>query len=307
MTTAAGTTAGTTAGELLSRTAAALRRAGIDGHRFEARLLLAHALGVEPLAVVARPERRLTAAEARRVEGLTARRANREPMAHITGRREFWGLDFIVTRDTLDPRPDSETVVAALLDALPDRRRPLRVLDLGTGTGCLLLALLSELLRAVGVGVDASDAACRVARANADALGLSPRVEVRSGDWGRGLDGLFDVIVSNPPYIPSDAVDTLAPEVAVHEPRRALDGGPDGLDAYRMLAPDIDRLLAPGGVAGVEVGIGQAPLVSRIFADRGMPAARVCRDLAGTERCIVIRRGSDRVLQKDVGMSAGPG
>lgn len=301
------TTGGTTAGELLSRTAAELRRAGIETHRMEARLLLAHALGVEPLAVVARPERRLSAAEAERIARMAERRARREPMAHITGRREFWGLSFRVTPDTLDPRPDTETVVEAVLAELADRQQPLRVLDLGTGTGCLLLALLSELPNATGLGLDASEGACAVARGNADALGLSRRAEVRLGDWGRGLDGLFDVIVSNPPYIPTDTVATLAPEVARHEPRLALDGGGDGLAAYRALAPDIARLLAPGGVAALEIGIGQAPAVGDIMQSRGLVVHAVRRDLAGTERCVVLRHGGDRAQQKDVGKSAGPG
>jgi release factor glutamine methyltransferase len=209
-------------------------------------------------------------------------------MAHILGRREFWSLDFAVTSDTLTPRPDSETLVAAVLDIVAGRDRPLGILDLGTGTGCLLLALLHELPNATGVGVDRSAAALAVALGNAQALGLAPRVQFHEGDWGEGLTGRFDVVISNPPYIVSADVPNLSPEVR-HEPRLALDGGADGLDAYRALAPHVGRLLEPAGVAVLEIGEGQAPAVEEILRTAGLKPVDRRRDLAGIERCIVAR------------------
>lgn len=276
-----------TAGEALAETARRLQRAGIASPRLDARLLLAHVLGLEPLAVVARPERPLDELEAARLGELAARRERREPLAHITGRREFWSLSFEVTADTLDPRPDSETLVEAVLEALPDRKAPLRLLDLGTGTGCLLLALLSELPNARGLGVDVGEGACVVARGNLRRLGLEARAEIRHGDWGRGLDGPFDVIVANPPYIADDELAALDDEVARWEPRLALAAGPEGLDCYRGLAPEIARLLAPGGIAVLEVGEGRAAAVRRLLAASGLIPGGVRCDLAGIARCVI--------------------
>ncbi|MGE5546980.1 MAG: peptide chain release factor N(5)-glutamine methyltransferase [Solirubrobacterales bacterium] len=279
-----------TVGQAIRAIAERLATAGIDTARMDARMLVAEAVGLEQTQVVSRPELELTAAEADRLEALAARRAAREPMSHVLGRRGFWTLTLKVTADTLAPRPDTETVVEAVLAARPDRLRPYRVLDLGTGTGCLPLALLSEWPNATAVAVDASPAALAVARDNAAACGLADRMEFRLGDWGSGLDGIFDVIVSNPPYIPDDEIDRLDPEVARHEPRLALAGGPDGLDCYRRLAPDLARLLAPGGVTAMEVGAGQAEAVAKLLEECGFSGVTMRADLAGVQRCVLTAR-----------------
>ncbi len=280
----------TTVGEALADATRRLRAAGIDGARVDARALLAHLLGVEPMSLFSRPERPLAADEIGAYEALVARRCEREPLAHILGGREFWSLPFRVTADTLDPRPDTELVVETTLELLGERDAPWRLLDLGTGTGCILLALLSELPRATGLGIDRSPGACAVAADNARRLGLAERAEIRQGEWGAGLDGCFDAIVSNPPYIPDDEVPGLQPEVSRFEPRAALCGGRDGLDCYRALAPQVARLLTPGGVAVFEVGAGQAPAVSAILLSSGLAFGGVRHDLAGIERCVWARR-----------------
>jgi release factor glutamine methyltransferase len=283
-----------TVAEALDEAAAMLRSAGVDRPRLDARLLLAHALGIAPEHVIGGPDRRVDPVDRERFRALTARRARRESVARLTGVREFWSLPFRVTADTLEPRPDSETVVEAALAALDaaevPRDRSLAILDLGTGTGCLLLALLRELPAARGLGVDISPAACAVARANAGSLGLAGRARFCAGDWGRGLGGRFDLIVANPPYIPDDAIDGLQPEVARYEPRSALAGGPDGLACHRALAPQLHRLLADGGMALVEFGAGQGRPVGQILAAAGFTCVAVRCDLAGLERCIVVRR-----------------
>jgi release factor glutamine methyltransferase len=282
-----------TVGQALHRAAERLERAGIDTARLDARLLLAEVVGLSPQALFSKPQLELSAAEIERFEGLMARRESREPVSHLLGRRGFWTLDLAVSAAVLDPRPDTETVVEAVLAAIADRARPLRILDFGTGSGCILLALLSELRFATGLGVDKSPAALAVARANAHAVGLAERVEFRLGDWGEGLgnegglDGAFDVIVSNPPYIPDGEIDALEPEVARFEPRLALAGGPDGLDCYRALAPHMARLQAPGGLAVLEVGQGQAADVAAILAEAGLEPLGARRDLAGVERCVL--------------------
>ncbi len=284
----------TAVGDILARLTERLRAAGIPSARLDARILLAHALGVDGTQVFSHPERRLTAAEEGAVESLAVRRLGREPMSHIVGRREFWSLSFKVTADTLDPRPDTETAVAAVLDALPDRKAPLRLLDFGTGGGCILLALLSELPAAIGLGVDASRAALAVAVENAKALALDHRASFVFGDWGREIDGLFDVIVSNPPYIPDDEIGGLEAEVSVFEPRGALAGGLDGLACYRAMGPDVMRLLKPNGVAVLEVGEGQAEAVSLILKNNGLVPIGVRRDLAGVARCVIVSRPAEQ-------------
>ncbi len=276
-----------TVAQILHRAAERLAAAGIDTARLDARLLLGEVLSLEPRAVFSRPQWEPSAAERERFDALLQRRLAREPMSHLLGRRGFWTLELKVTADTLDPRPDTETVIEAVLDGLPERERPRRILDLGTGTGCILLALLAELGGATGLGIDKSPAALAVARANADSLGLAERAAFHLGDWGAGLEERFQVIVSNPPYIPDGDIDGLEPEVALFEPRLALAGGPDGLDCYRALAPQIARLLAPGGVAVLEVGMGQAGAVAGLLAAAGLTLGGVRRDLGGVERCVV--------------------
>lgn len=263
-----------------------LARAGIDGARAEARLLLRHAAGLALERQISAPDAPLDQNQASRLADAVARRARREPMAHIVGRREFWSLDFIVTPDTLDPRPDSETVIDAALARLDSRAAPYQILDLGTGTGCLLLALLSELPAATGIGVDIEPGAARVARRNAERLGLTARSAFFVGDWAAAIDRRFDLVVCNPPYVPTDVIDTLEPEVARFEPRRALDGGADGFAAYGTLIPALSGLIGPGGTVVIEVGAGQADAAAEALARHGFGARERHADLAGIERCI---------------------
>lgn len=277
-----------TIGDYVAVGASRLAAAGVPNPRREARLLLAHVLQVDPIVITGYPERPVPAGEA--FERLIARRVDREPLSHLTGHREFWSLDLEVTAATLDPRPDSETIVETALTAFADPDAPIDVLDLGTGTGCLLLAVLHEVPGATGLGVDLSPAALAVARRNADRLGLASRARFEEGDWGGALRGRFDLILCNPPYIPTGQIAGLEPEVAAFEPRVALDGGPDGLDSYRALMPDIARLLAAKGVAMLECGAGQCAAVGQIAADAKLAAAGVYRDLAGHDRCLAVRK-----------------
>lgn len=279
-----------TLGDLLTDGAVRLAKAGIDGAAREVRLLLQAAAGIPIATQIAFPERTIEIAAAARFDVLLERRARREPMAHILGQREFWSLAFKVTADTLDPRPDSETLVQAVLDQLPDRSAALRLIDFGTGTGCLLLALLHELPNATGAGVDVSAAALAVATENANALGLAQRTSFHRSDWDDGLASGFDIVLSNPPYIPSEDIAGLQPEIASYEPRLALDGGPDGLDAYRRLGPATARLLVPDGLAAFEIGIGQGESVRRIMAAAGLRHIATARDLAAVERSLLFRK-----------------
>lgn len=277
-------------GDLLKDATARLASAGIDGALREARLLIQAACDIPIATQVAFPEREVVAATLDRFRDMVARRAGREPMAHILGRREFWSLSFKVTADTLDPRPDSETLVQAVLDQIPDRSASLRLVDFGTGTGCLLLALLHELPNATGVGIDASAAALAVAQENAQALGLTSRAAFREGHWDEGVVATFDVVLSNPPYIPSGDIAALQPEVASFEPRLAVDGGADGLDSYRILVPAAARLLAAGGLAAFELGLGQADSVVAIGHAAKLSLIATASDLAGVPRCVMFRK-----------------
>jgi release factor glutamine methyltransferase len=272
----------------------ALTAAGIDNARFEARLLLARASGLTIEQLIARGRDEAPAAVVEGVRDLTARRVRREPMAYILGEREFWGLPFKVTPAVLVPRPDSETVIEAALELLPERRHPWRILDLGVGSGCLLLTLLREFSQARGVGIDASAEALAVAQANAHALGVANRATLVAGDWrepawAEKLGGPFDLVVSNPPYIPSAAIDGLMPEVARFEPRQALDGGADGLVAYRTIAAEASKLVTSGGWLAVEVGEGQAPETAALFGAAGLAARVPWKDLGGIERVVAAR------------------
>ena len=279
-----------TVGDALTAVAGRVAAAGMAEPRREARLLVALALGVEPVSVLGYPERRLDRAAQRRLDGLAARRAAGEPYSRLCGRRQFWSLDFALTPDTLDPRPDSETLIEAALAALADRTAPLELIDFGTGTGCLLLALLSELPNATGIGVDILPGAAAAARRNAAALGLGHRASFVVGHWGDAISGEADVILANPPYICSADIDALSPEVAKYEPRTALDGGGDGLGAFRELAGDVRRLLRSGGVGLFEVGRGQAATVALLMADHGLRLRTVRRDLSGIDRVLVLAR-----------------
>ena len=279
--------------QLLDRLTSALRAAGVASPRLDARLLLAHLLGVESGWLFSHPDHPLDDTQVAAALALGERRCRREPVSRILGRREFWSLSFTIGPHTLDPRPDSETIVEAVLAAIADRQAPLSILDLGTGSGCILLALLSELPRAEGLGIDISAATLAVASGNALSLSLDHRARFACGDWGRGIDGLFDVITANPPYIRDHDIEDLEPEVAAFEPRAALAGGADGLDCYRALAADVVRLLRPGGIAVLEAGEGQARDVAAILGAGGLTLVDIRRDLGGIERGVVMSRAAE--------------
>ena len=253
----------------------------------DARLLVCAALGIDHVALVRDPDVAL-GERAAQVTAFAQRRLAREPVSRILGRREFWGLRLDVTPDVLDPRADSETLVEAALAALPDRAAPLRFLDLGTGSGALLCALLHEYPNASGVGTDLSPAGCAVAAANLATLGLAGRGEIVCGDWGAGLEERFDLVVSNPPYIESAAVATLALEVRAHDPRLSLDGGGDGLDCYRAILRQLPRVLAPSGRAVLEAGAGQAEAIKALAEAQGFDIAKIRHDFGGTARALVM-------------------
>ena len=238
-------TVGTTRDEALRSIRHTLRDAGLEAASVEARVLLLAALGIGAAELIARPFERVTGEQAARLTAFTARRLAHEPVARILGEREFWGLPFLLSPDTLVPRPDTETVVETALGLVADHRGPMRIADLGTGSGCLLVALLHELSQAVGTGVDRSADAARTARLNAARNGVGRRSLFVVSDWGGALGAGLDLIVSNPPYIASSVIGGLAPEVREHDPRLALDGGEDGLEAYRAICPRPAASLPP--------------------------------------------------------------
>ena len=269
-----------------------LAAAGIAEARREARLLAGKAAGLDSATAIAHPERKLSPEEIERLAGYARRREAREPISRILGWREFWSLRFAHGPETLDPRPDSETLVAAALESARSvsitRAKPLSVVDLGTGSGCLLLALLSELPNAQGLGIDISRGALATAAANAGSLGLASRARFQWGDWGSGVKERFDLILCNPPYIPAGEVAGLAPEVAKFDPILALSGGADGLDVYRRLSRELPPLLSQGGRAIVEIGVGQGAPVGAILAGGGLRLLGERADLAGTLRCLIL-------------------
>ena len=276
-----------TVADFLNDAARVLREAGNTDPRREARLLLAHTEKVTVEVLIAYPERVLSDGD--RAMAAVERRAAGEPVSRIIGRRAFWKDEFLIGRETLDPRPDTETVIEEVLDLMPDPMRVRRILDLGVGSGCLLLSLLREYPAAMGLGVDISQGAAAATLENARELGMRDRVETIVGSWFDGVSGRFDLIVSNPPYIPSGDIAALEREVRDHDPRRALDGGDDGLGCYRAIVPAAKRHLEPGGVLAFEVGEGQAAAVSSFCMKEGFSHIHVRRDLAGIERCVSAR------------------
>ena len=260
-----------------------LAEAGIENPRAEARLLLAHVLGItRDATLTATP----TQEQAQSFAGLVARRSAHEPFAYITGAREFWSLEFAVGPGVLVPRPDSETLIEEALRVVPDRAASLKIADLGTGSGALLVAALKEFPNASGTGFESSAKASEYAVRNARKL-IGPRAHIHAGDW-REAAGPLDLIFSNPPYIPSGDIESLDADVARFEPRAALDGGQDGLAAYRNLAELLPGLLAPGGHALLEIGLGQAQSMASLFA--GLEMLRIAPDLAGIPRCVILRK-----------------
>lgn len=263
-----------------------LSTAGIDSARLDARLLLGAALGREVWPHESDP---VDAAACDRFESLLARRLAREPVSRILGRRGFWSLDLAVGPDTLDPRPDSETLIEAAVEAFAGTVPPRRILDLGTGSGCLLLAALTVFPAASGLGVDRSAGAVVAARANAALNGLADRARFERFDWDDLPQDEADLILCNPPYIPEDEVDRLEPEVARFDPRGALAAGVDGLDAYRSLVVVLPRLLARQGIAILELGIGQRSTVARLAADGGFRVVGLRQDLGGVDRALILK------------------
>lgn len=279
--------------QALAQAAQILAQAGVETPALDARLLLMQATGLSLEGLLSAPERCLSGAERARFAHMLARRRAREPLAYILGRRAFWSFDLVVDNAVLVPRPESETVVEAVLEAAlrteGGRDEPYRILDLGTGSGCLLFALLSELPRAWGLGIDASARALVVARDNAARLGLAARSDFLRGDWLAAIGGTFDIIVCNAPYIPTDDIEGLAAEIRLYEPRLALDGGADGLAAYRRIVGALRKIVANGGLVALEVGDEQARAVEMLFASAGFSEIVHKSDLAGKLRVVVAR------------------
>jgi release factor glutamine methyltransferase len=279
----------TSRAEALTRLIETFEACGIEDPKRDARITLSAASGLARLALIVTPQEPLGSAAAR-VEEFATRRAAGEPLSRILGKREFWGLELAISPQVLDPRPETETVIEASLRRLGDRREEsLRVLDLGVGSGALLRALLAEFTCARGVGVDISAGAAEVARRNIEACGLAGRAEIRVGDWTKGLEGRFDLIVSNPPYVRTTDLSMLPREVLAFDPRLALDGGIDGLDAYRRILPEARGLLSEGGWLMVEIGAGQVADVAAIAGQCGLVDAAVDKDLAGLDRVVAAR------------------
>ena len=278
--------------EALARVAAALTESGVETQEAQddARALLRAAARLSRLDLALSPAD--SADHERSGAGCAnyaARRAAREPVSRILGARGFWTLDLTVAPDVLDPRADTETLVETALDLIEDHNAPLAVLDLGAGSGAILCALLSELPQASGVAVDLSAAACAATRENLARCGLSQRAQVLRGRWGTPLASRFDVIVSNPPYVRAGDIATLDPEVRLHDPRLALDGGADGLDCYREIVGDLRRLLAPGGLVAFEVGFDQAASVAALLQAENLEIAGFARDAGGRDRVVAAR------------------
>jgi len=265
-----------------------LDAAGIESPALDARAMVLGVIGVPVETLISKPDLRLTPAQARKLARWRIRRIGGTTVSRLLGYKEFWSLRFQIGPSTLDPRPDSETLVAAALaHALALPSRPLRVLDLGCGSGCLLLALLSELKQATGLGVDVAPGAVRVAEANAEALGLADRARFQRGDWAKGLTGPFDVIIANPPYVATSDIDYLPAEVLC-DPLRALDGGEDGLDPYHVILAQTPALLSSDGFLAMEMGYEQAKPLSAMVRAAGGRVLQLAKDLGGRDRVLVV-------------------
>lgn len=279
--------------EALKHLGEVFRSIGIETAQRDARLLMLDAAGIVHADLIRSPREAIGTEAAQKLASHVEKRLTRVPVARILGEWEFWSLPFTLVAETLVPRPDSETVVAAALIALKDRRHAsegLRILDLGTGSGCLLVSLLHELPGATGVGVDIAAGAVETARFNAERNHVGDRAEFHQANWAEGLTGPFDLIVSNPPYIADPIIDTLEVEVRVHDPRLALSGGRDGLDAYRAIAEAIPALLAPGGIVALEIGSDQSESVPKVFSGLGYTLEGPFADFGARPRAIVLHR-----------------
>jgi release factor glutamine methyltransferase len=267
-----------------------LQAAGIDSPVIDARLLVEAASGASRADIISEPHRALDDAQRTTLDGYLERRERREPISHILGVKGFWKIMLRVTPHVLTPRPDTEALLDAVLPLFPEAAR-FKVLDLGVGSGAIVLAILAERPAATGLGIDVSEEALAVARENAANLGLAGRIALMRGDWTAGLEpSSFDLVVSNPPYIATAEIEGLDPEVRDHEPRLALDGGKDGLDAYRALAPAILEVLKPEGWFAVEIGLGQREAVEALFRAAGAADLRMVQDLGARDRVVVGRK-----------------
>lgn len=263
-----------------------LKNVQIDQPAIDARLLLEVAADVTRTDIITDPYRVLTEAQMATLDDFLNRRARREPVSHIIGRKGFWKILLQVNKNVLTPRPETEVIVDEVLKAFPEQMS-FNMLDLGVGSGTILLAVLAERPAGKGLGIDVSEEALAVARENAANLDLAGRVALLRGDWTNGLgDDSFDLVVSNPPYIATHVIETLEPEVRDHEPRLALDGGPDGLDAYRFLAGEILRVLKPGAMFAVEIGYDQSEAVETLFKQAGAQNVRTIKDLSVNDRVV---------------------
>lgn len=281
-------------GDALRIAATQLQAAGVAQARLDARLLLMAAADLSHEDVIRDPDAAMRPEQAQTFAAMIARRVAREPVSRILGRREFWSLEFEITPDTLDPRPDSETLISAALGLIGDRNRPLHILDIGTGSGCLVLALLSELPHARGAGIDISQGALDVAQRNARRLGFSGRAQficcdVRSANWMQQAGSPFDIVIANPPYIENAVISGLAPEVTLFDPYAALAGGEDGLDFYRMITTSLVHILCPDGLVVFEAGAGQAEAVRMLLHKAGLVTLDTHTDLGSVARAVTGR------------------
>ncbi|MBP7710053.1 MAG: peptide chain release factor N(5)-glutamine methyltransferase [Rickettsiales bacterium] len=261
---------------------------GVSSSKLDSLILLSHALLVSKEQIIFNPDRELNEAQQKVFFDLIKRRAAREPVSHLINKREFFGEDFFVSKDVLDPRPDSESLIELVLKKLPDKNQKLKILEIGVGSGCLVITLLKAFQMADAIGVDISEEALKICQKNAETHQVQNRLNLKKSDLFSALNPneKFDLIISNPPYIPSQEIETLEPEVKNHEPRTALDGGADGLDLYKKIAASAKNFLKKDGKIILEIGFGQQKDVTKIFADNGLLLIDSRRDLSGIERAL---------------------
>ncbi len=270
---------------------ARLRKTGIEEASLDARLLISHIIPVTEIDFAINADQTVSNEQQNLIDVLVQKREKRIPMSQIFGEKEFWSLSFKVTKDTLTPRPDSETLIEVALNEFEDKNATLSILDLGTGSGCLLLTLLSELKNATGLGIDVSASAIKVANENAKNLSLNKRATFLKSNWFEKLSKTkkFDLIIANPPYIGLNETPELAPAVCAHEPYSALFAGEEGLDDYRIIAADISSYMSEKAIIILEIGYRQSSAVKDIFAQKGFKNINVFQDLGGRDRCLLIR------------------
>lgn len=274
--------------DLLNSAIASLKQHNFETPELDARILLEVAANLSINVIYLKPELELSDEIVEKYQQFLIRRLNHEPVAKIIGKKSFWKDDFIVNEHVLDPRPDSEVIIEAALELFANKTKPYRFLDLGTGSGCLLLSLLKEFPNAIGIGVDISSDALKIAQANVESLSLQNRASLIQQNWGDSLVEKFDLIVSNPPYIPFKDIDNLAQDVKLYDPHLALNGGIDGLDPYHYLAKQLLQLLKKDSYAILEFGQGQGLYIREIFKQHGYQVHKMLIDLSGIERAIIV-------------------